>query len=105
MAEIAALRARNAAFWSAAAPGWIRHADRQDAIGRPMGAAALDWLAPRPGERVVDVGCGCGGTTAELAAAVGEEGVAVGVDLNEALIATAGRRFAAPRFVVADVEV
>jgi len=44
----AALRARNAAFWAQAAPGWIRPADRQDEIGRPLGAAALDWLRPRP---------------------------------------------------------
>ncbi|WP_034215069.1 class I SAM-dependent methyltransferase [Actinoplanes subtropicus] len=142
MADVAALRARNAEYWQHSAPGWIRHAERQDALGRPLGAAAIDRLAPRPGERIVDVGCGCGGTTAELAAAVapGEIGAGprdggssgggslgggslgggslgggwsvgrasggevVGVDISEAMVAAAARRFPGVRFVAADVE-
>ena len=109
MAHAAELRARNADFWDRAAPGWIRHADRQDELGRPLGAAALDELHAGPGERVLDVGCGCGGTTAELAAAVGPTGVAVGVDLSEAMVARARERFAGPpapgpRFLAGDIE-
>jgi SAM-dependent methyltransferase len=96
MARVTELRARNAAFWDRAAPGWIRHAERQDELGRPLGAAALDRLRARPGERVLDVGCGCGGTTAELAAAVGPSGLAVGVDLSEAMVAQARQRFPGP---------
>ncbi|MEV4517355.1 methyltransferase domain-containing protein [Dactylosporangium sp. NPDC049525] len=98
-----------AAFWAAAAPGWIRHADRHDVRGAPLGEVALRSLAVRPGERVLDVGCGCGGTTAALAAAVGGAGVAVGVDLSSAMIETARSRFPAGRhpglrFLAADVE-
>lgn len=98
-----------AEFWAAAAPGWIRHADRQDVRGRPLGEAALRALAVRPGERVLDVGCGCGGTTAELAAAAGAGGAAVGVDLSTAMIEAARSRFPADRhpglgFLAADVE-
>jgi SAM-dependent methyltransferase len=113
----AALRARGAAFWAQAAPGWIEHADRHDEIGRPLGAAALDWLRPQPGERVLDVGCGCGGTTAEIADAVGQAGRAVGLDLAEAMVAAARTRSSAdspsgagpqsgagPRFVAGDIE-
>ncbi|GAA3937725.1 class I SAM-dependent methyltransferase [Actinoplanes auranticolor] len=100
MARAAELRARNAAFWEQAAPGWIRHAERQDDFGRPLGAAAIDRLRAMPGERILDVGCGCGGTTAELATAVGPTGVAVGVDLSEAMVAAAGQRFSQqPQFV------
>src|SRR5690349_15635660 len=96
-----ALRARGAAFWERAAPGWARHADRQDEIGR---------LRPRSGERVLDVGCGCGGTTAEMARAVAPPGSVVGLDLAEAMVAAARARFAAEtgpglRFVAGDVEV
>jgi len=96
MARAAELRARNVAFWEQAAPGWIRHAERQDELGRPLGAAAMDQLRAGPGERVLDVGCGCGGTTAELAAAVGPAGVAVGVDVSEAMVAAARERYSGP---------
>ncbi|MFF0315283.1 class I SAM-dependent methyltransferase [Micromonospora sp. NPDC005252] len=104
MADTAALRSRNAAFWAGAAAGWIRHAERQDETGRPLGAAAMDRLAARPAERILDVGCGCGGTTAELARAVGETGAAVGVDIAEAMVTAARQRFPDIRFHVADIE-
>ncbi|MET8152180.1 methyltransferase domain-containing protein [Actinoplanes sp. NPDC049668] len=109
MADTATLRARNADLWARMARGWIDQADRHDEIGRPLGAVALDWLRPRPGERVLDVGCGCGGTTAEIARAVGPSGGAVGLDLAEAMVAAARDRFtgpdgAGPRFVTGDVE-
>jgi SAM-dependent methyltransferase len=104
MARIDELRARNARFWSQAAAGWTRHADRQDAVGRPLGAVALEWLDVHPGERVLDVGCGAGGTTAELAAAAGPDGAAVGVDLSPELVTTAAKRFPHNSFVVSNVE-
>jgi SAM-dependent methyltransferase len=101
---MSALRERGIAFWNDAAPGWVRQADRQDEYGRPLGAIALDRLGLRPGERVLDVGCGCGGTTAELAGHVGPQGTAVGLDLSGEMIAAARRRFPAIRFVAADLE-
>lgn len=109
MADAATLRARNADFWAKAAPGWARQADRHDELGRPLGVVALDRLRPQPGERVLDVGCGCGGTTAEIARAVAPLGSAVGIDLAEAMVATARARFtghdgAGLRFVAGDVE-
>ncbi len=109
MASVTDLRARNVDFWAQTALGWIRHADRHDEWARPLGAVALEWLKPRPGERILDVGCGCGGTTAELAAAVGPSGEAVGLDLSDSLVGAAGGRFPTVRFptvrfVAADIE-
>jgi ubiquinone/menaquinone biosynthesis C-methylase UbiE len=74
------------------------------------GTAALRFAPPRPGERVLDVGCGFGDTTQEIAALVGPEGEAVGVDAAARFIETATREAAEAgvanaRFAVADVEV
>lgn len=107
MADTAALRARNLEFWTQTAPGWIRHADRQNELGHPLGAAAFHSLRLVPGESVLDVGCGTGGTTAELAAIVAPAGRAVGVDFAPPMVDTARSRFAAvanARFEVCDIE-
>ncbi len=53
---------------------------------------ALDVAAPRPGETVVDLGCGRGGEVVRAAARVGEGGLAIGVDSNEAMLAEARAR-------------
>jgi SAM-dependent methyltransferase len=46
----------------------------------PHCEAALRRLAPQPGQRELDVGCGFGATTLRIAGIVGSEGKAVGVD-------------------------
>lgn len=56
---------------------------------------ALEALAPRPGERVLDIGAGTGSETRALAAAVGPEGSAMGVEPNPGLRAVAQERAAA----------
>jgi SAM-dependent methyltransferase len=56
-----------------------------DALGA-HGARALDTLIVKPGERILDIGCGFGDTTVRLAGMAGPEGSALGVD-------------AAPRFI------
>jgi SAM-dependent methyltransferase len=97
-------RARNADFWAQAAQGWIQQADRHDRLGHPLGAAALDALELKPGERVLDVGCGCGGTTAELAAMVTPGGSAAGLDFCAPMVAAAAQRFPHLVFTTADIE-
>ena len=51
--------------------------------------AYLDLLAIAAGERVLDVGCGSGAVTREIARRVGSRGVAVGLDPSPALLAVA----------------
>jgi SAM-dependent methyltransferase len=63
-----------------------------------------------PGQRVLDLGCGSGRTTLELASRVGPGGEAVGVDISAEMLAKARERAAQPgtgnvAFVHADVQV
>lgn len=50
------------------------------------GDEAMRLHPPKPGDRVLDIGCGFGDTTQQLAALVGAEGEAVGVDVSEPFI-------------------
>jgi ubiquinone/menaquinone biosynthesis C-methylase UbiE len=53
----------------------------------------LDGLRLRPGQAVLDLGCGTGADVAALARIVGDGGQAVGIDVSESLIAEAQRRW------------
>lgn len=66
-------------------PQWAAVDDILSAQIRPLGLAALKRLDPQSGERVIDIGCGCGETTAEIARRVGLGGRVVGVDISEPL--------------------
>src|SRR5207302_10671977 len=63
------------------------------------GASLVGLLAPRPGERVLDLGCGTGHLTAALAAA--GAGV-VGLDRSEEMLAQARSAYPALEFVCGD---
>jgi ubiquinone/menaquinone biosynthesis C-methylase UbiE len=73
------------------------------------GHAVLERFPPRPGSRVLDVGCGFGDTTLDIAKRLGEAGEAIGVDAASRFIEVARRDAAAAgvpnvRFEVADVQ-
>jgi SAM-dependent methyltransferase len=75
---------------SAAGQGWSAEAYAQNArfvaeLGRPV----VDLLAPLPGERVLDLGCGDGALTAELGAL---GCIVTGVDASPELLAAARNR-------------
>jgi SAM-dependent methyltransferase len=50
------------------------------------GDAAMQLHPPEAGDRILDIGCGFGDTTQQLAALVGSEGHATGVDVSEPFI-------------------
>ncbi len=54
-----------------------------------------DLMRLRPGDAVLDVGCGAGEVCVELAAIVGARGRVAGVDLSEAMVEAARRTVAA----------
>jgi SAM-dependent methyltransferase len=65
----------------------------------PMGRLVLAAAMPTAGERVIDVGCGCGGTTLELARQVGPDGLVLGVDISEPMLARARARLGSEKAV------
>ena len=73
-------------------PGWVRGQDRMDRQLGPLGDLARARLAPKPCEAVVDVGCGTGQTTLQLADAVGPTGRVVGIDISTPMLALARER-------------
>lgn len=77
-------------YWNGAAGRtWVDVQARIDRLLAPISAALIDRADPQPGERAVDVGCGCGDTTL----AVAQRGAAVwGIDISEPMLARARSR-------------
>jgi SAM-dependent methyltransferase len=80
-------------FWNAD-PGraWVRFQPDLDAIHREITDLLLGDCAVRPGESVLDVGCGAGGSSFALAAAAGPSGRVHGLDISAPLVEHAEAR-------------
>jgi len=90
-----AANADQIAYWNAqAGETWAAQQEKLDRQIAPLGDAAIEALSPRAGERLIDIGCGCGQTTLELAEAVGPSGSVLGVDISHPMLDVARRRAA-----------
>ena len=86
------------AYWNEVAGAkWAANQSRLDRLMAPLGEALVAGAAARPGDRVLDVGCGCGDIALRLAAQVGPTGQVTGVDVSQPMLTHAeGRQRALP---------
>lgn len=71
---------------------WARRGSALEKLLGPAGDAGLRALAARPGERILDIGCGAGASTVALAEAVGPDGHVIAADVSPDLLAQARER-------------
>jgi len=83
---------------------WAKYQGEMDRTLADSAKAALALAGARPGERVLDIGCGTGGTSLLLAEAVGPGGAVTGVDVSQPMLALARTRARAKniQFIEAD---
>jgi len=97
------------AYWNG--PNGQRWTDRQaeqDVLLAPVSKALIDRAAAKAGDRILDVGCGCGSTSIALAEQVAPSGFVLGIDISGPMLARA--RELAPKgapvdFALADATV
>ena len=98
-----------AEYWNGAAGRrWRDRQDHQDEVLKPVSERLIAAADPKPGERVIDVGCGCGATTIDLAMRVAPGGEVLGLDISEPMLERARERTPPnlpARFVLADATV
>lgn len=71
---------------------WKRYIDCFESMITPVGNAAIEFAEFRRGESVIDIGCGGGPSTFQIAQQVGDAGHVTGVDISTGLIDTARAR-------------
>lgn len=71
---------------------WASQSDRLDRTLGPVTGPLLEFAAPAAGSAVIDVGCGCGAITLELAKIVGPRGRVTAIDISEPMQGRARER-------------
>ncbi len=88
--QIGRMKNGNAAMSKSREQRWkVDHYQQHTGFVPILGAPVLELLAPKPGEHILDLGCGDGALTEKLVAAGAE---VIGVDASEAMIAGARAR-------------
>jgi len=98
-----------ATYWNGAAGRrWIDRQETLDLVLQPIQDTLLARAGVAQGERIIDIGCGCGTSTIALARQTGRTGRVTGLDISQPMLARARER--APQdlpleFVLADATV
>ena len=74
-------------FWSGKGGDiWVERQNAMDTMLSPLGEAALNKLNFNEEENVLDIGCGCGNTTLNIAKKIGPTGQVTGLDISEPML-------------------
>ena len=65
---------------------WVERQNAMDTMLSPLGEAALNKLNFNEEENVLDIGCGCGHTTLNIAKKIGPSGIVTGLDISEPML-------------------
>lgn len=80
-------------FWNAKAGSkWVEYQTQLDQQIGVLGDAMLSAAGLGAGQRVLDIGCGCGATALQAAALVGASGTVTGVDVSAPMLERARAR-------------
>ena len=74
-------------FWSGKGGDiWVERQNAMDTMLSHLGEAALNKLNLNEGENVLDIGCGCGHTTLNIAKRISPDGQVTGLDISEPML-------------------
>ena len=97
-------------FWSGSGGDvWVNKQSEMDIMLNPLGTKAISKLDLSKATKIIDIGCGCGATTLEIAKQLGE-GEIIGVDISKPMLARAAKNasdqsLSNANFQVLDVQV
>src|SRR5919108_4829641 len=97
-------------LWNGAAgDAWVDAQEMLDRMYQPFNDRLVEAVTTRSALRVLDLGCGTGSTTLDIARRLGGAGRCSGVDISRPMLAVAKRRAAAEglaaEFILADAQV
>lgn len=80
-------------YWNeVSGPKWVAMQEDLDKQMEPLQEALIDFVSAEAGDSILDVGCGCGGSSIAFAQRVGPSGRVDGLDISQPMLSHAQSR-------------